>query len=141
MQKFTRLALALGACISLMLLLLRAVPAQADTAAEQLERARLLRELLETRPDQQAAETPSLAGARIDAAPIAATERARRQQFEDAQWRALLGNQQAKIYAPASQAIPESQWRSQTFDRERRAQDLSADILRRSREYLSAGPH
>lgn len=116
--------------------------AQADATAAQLERARLLRQLLETRPDDQPApDIPRLAGARIETAPEAAAGSGRRRQFEDTQWRALLGDQQAKIHAPPTQALPASQWRSQAFDRERRAEDLSADILRRSREFLSTSQH
>jgi hypothetical protein len=114
--------------------------ARADEAADQLERARLLRELLETRPDaQSASNVPVLPGAKIEPERARLPDGVRRQQFEDSQWRNLLGAQQGQIYAPSNQAIPESQWRSQTFDRDRRAEDLSADILRRSQESLSGG--
>ncbi len=114
--------------------------ARADEAADQLERARLLRELLETRPGPRSAlDVPVLPGARIESERARLPDGVRRQGFEDSQWRNLLGAQQAQIYAPSTQAIPESQWRSQTFDRDRRAEDLSADILRRSREFLSGG--
>lgn len=112
-----------------------------DDAADQIERARLLRELLETRPGPQSeAGTSVLPGAGIEAKRTRAAEAGRRQQFEDSQWRKLLGSQQSQSYAPSTQAIPESQWRSQAFDRDRRAEDLSADILRRSRETLSNSP-
>ena len=111
----------------------------ADPSSEQLERAALLRDLLETRTTTESG-TPATG---LPGASIEAERRARvpdtggRQQFEDSQWRKLLGNQQTHTFAPPSQVIPESQWRSQIFDRERQAQDLSADILRRSQNSLS----
>ncbi len=112
--------------------------AQINEPADQLERARLLREMVEARPDRQpTADVPNLAGARIDAASLPAADGLRRQQFEDRQWRKLLGDQQTQIHAPATQPIPQTQWRAQTLERERRAEDLSADILRRSRDFLS----
>ena len=123
--------------IGLLLLISACASARADEAADQIERARLLGELLETRPGP---EVSSLSGARIEPDPTRAREVGRRQQFEDSQWRKLLGSQQMQTYAPPTQAIPESQWRSQTFERERRAEDLSADILRRSQESLSNSP-
>jgi len=109
----------------------------ADSASEQLERAALLRELLETRSTSESVPAPALPGASIEGDRARIPDSGRRQQFEDSQWRKLLGNQQTHTFAPASQAIPESQWRSQSFDRERQAQDLSADILRRSQDALS----
>ena len=142
MEQTHGLALVPRACTCLLLLMPGWALAQTGLAAEQLERARLLRQLLETRPDDQPApDIPRLAGARIEPASETAAASGRRQQFEDAQWRALLGDQQGKIHAPPTQAIPESQWRAQAFDRERRAQDLSADILRLSREFLSNSQH
>ena len=126
--------------LSLLSLLSIAPFAGADEAADQLERTRLLRDLLETRPGAQSElDTSGLPGAKIEPVPARLPDGLRRQQFEDFQWRNLLGAQQGHIYAPTTQAIPESQWRSQTFDRDRRAQDLSADILRRSQEFLSGG--
>jgi hypothetical protein len=106
----------------------------ADSTSEQLERAALLRELLETRTTESGTPASALPGASIEADRARIVESGRRQQFEDSQWRKLLGNQQTHTFAPPSQAIPESQWRSQIFDRERQAQDLSADILRRSQD-------
>ncbi len=81
----------------------------------------------------------SLPGATLDT-DIRATEGLRRQQLDDAQWRKLLGDQQMQLHQPpAGQPLAgggaESQWRLQTFDRERQAQALSADILRRDQEY------
>jgi hypothetical protein len=115
-------------------LLAAASGARADASADQIEQALLLRELVETRPSAEPAQ--NLPGARLEAEPGQ-----HRQQFEDSQWRNLLGAQQAQQFAPAEQANARSQWRSQTFERERSAQDLSADILSRSRQYLSNGRH
>lgn len=53
----------------------------------------------------------------------------------------MLSAQQMQQFAPPSQANTLGQWRAQAFDRERSAEDLSADILRRSQQYLSAGRH
>jgi len=135
-----RLMMRLPLCSGLLVLASIASFARADDAADQLERARLLRDLLETRPGAQtASDTSILPGAKIELERTRLPDGLRRQQFEDSQWRNLLGAQQGQIYAPTTQAIPESQWRSQSFDRDRRAQDLSADILRRSQEFLSGG--
>jgi len=93
---------------------------------------------VETRPDLQPEHGAArLPGASIEAARAPSRDTVRRQQFEDSQWRQLLGSQQMQIYTPSTQEIPQSQWRSQTFERDRAAEELSADILRRSREYLS----
>jgi hypothetical protein len=122
--------------LGLVALLTGASGAWADASADQLEQSRLLREFRETRPYPEAA-AHSLPGGRIEEEP----GQPHRQQLEDSQWRNLLGAQQAQLFAPDAQANERSQWRSQTFDRERSAQDLSADILRRSRQYLSNGRH
>ena len=123
-------------------ILLNALPALsplagANDAMDQLERAALLREFLEVRPvPKEGSGGASLPGASLGmerAAPSAPSAR----QFEESQWRRLLGNQQTQIHAPENHGIPAGQWRQQDFDRERRAQDLSADILRRSQEALS----
>jgi len=121
---------------SAVLLLMLSGIVRADEAADQLERAELLRQLVETRPTESANNPSELPGARLENGPGTS----RRQQFEDTQWRKLLGSQQTQIYGPTIQAIPESQWRQQSFDRDHRAEDLSADILRRSRQSLSNGP-
>lgn len=108
--------------------------AWADETADQIERAQLLREL-----DQRAVTSPqvvvkSLPGARVITNPaVTATDSLRRQQFADTQWRQLLGSQQMQVNAPPSQAIPQSQWRAQVYQRDSQAEALSADILRRSR--------
>jgi hypothetical protein len=111
--------------------------ASANEAQDQLERAGLLREFLE--PDQT--PEPAAPGSSLPGASIEGSEAGtKRRQFEEAEWRKLLGSQQTQIHAPSTHAIPQSQWRLQNFDRERGAQELSADILRRSQEAVS-GTH
>jgi len=127
-----------------LLLLLAALcnGARAEVPADQIERAQLLRELLETRsPAHADAEARTLPGANIGMDSTRAREASRRQQLEESQWRRLLGSQQMQNPVPSTQPIPETQWRSQVFERERGGEDLSTDILRQSREYLSNGHH
>ncbi len=117
--------------------------ALADPSADQIERAQLLRDLQESRPSAAGQSSSSgLPGARTDsnARGNARLDPLRRQQLEDSQWRSLLGAQQSQANAPASQSNSQSQWRSQSFGRERQAEDLSADILRRSREAATGHP-
>jgi hypothetical protein len=108
--------------------------ARADETADQIERAQLLKEL-----DQRAVNTPqvvvkSLPGASVTiTSPATSADSLRRQQFADSQWRQLVGSQQMQANAPPSQAIPQTQWRAQVYQRESQAEELSADILRRSR--------
>jgi|SRR3954469_3558899 hypothetical protein len=113
--------------------------ATADVPADQIERAQLLRELLETRSSKAESEAQVLPGANLGTDSTRAREASRRQQLEESQWRRLLGSQQMQNPVPSTQPIPEMQWRSQVFERERRGEDLSTDILRQSREYLSNG--
>ena len=112
----------------------------ADEPADQIERAQLLRDLQDSRPAIVFPDATNLPGARIDSGPIRIYDGVRRQQLEDSQWRSLLGSQQSQINAPASQSIPQGQWRSQTLERDRQAQDLSADILQRSRQWTNGRP-
>jgi hypothetical protein len=113
------------------------LPAWADESADQLERARLLRQFQET--PSQAAKTPSLPAAAIEVERLRAAESLRTRQFEDSQWRKLIGDQQMQLHQPSTSVAPESQWRAQIFERDRQAQDLSADILRRDLEYRLGG--
>lgn len=108
--------------------------AQAEETADQIERAQLMRELEQRDATPSSVVVKSLPGASVPmAAPSNGTDSLRRQQFADTQWRQLLGTQQLQINAPPSQAIPQSQWRAQAYQRESQAEELSADILRRSR--------
>ena len=112
--------------------------AKADVPADQIERAQLLRELLETRPHSRAeSEGSVLPGASLGT--DSARDASRRQQLEESQWRSLLGSQQMQNPVPSSQPAPETTWRSQVYERERAAEHLSTDILRQSREYLLNG--
>ncbi len=116
------------------------VPAWADEPADQLERARLLRQFQEATSPGSAlgtAKPPSLPAATTEEMERQrTTESLRTRQFEDAQWRKLIGGQQLQLQQPATNAT-ESQWRAQSFERDRQAQDLSTDILRRDQEYRS----
>jgi hypothetical protein len=125
-----------GTC--LLAALFAGLPVWADEPADQLERAKLLREFQEA-PSPEAAKTPSLPAASIEMERLRATESLRTQQLQDSQWRKLIGDQQMQLHQPSTGKESESQWRAQTFERERQAQDLSEDILRRDLEYRSGG--
>ena len=129
-----KLQLGNGGC--LLAVLCCSWPAWADESADQLERARLLREFEEAR-SADAAKTPSLPAATIELERLRATESLRTQQFQDLQWRKLIGDQQMQLHQPSTGTAMESQWRAQVFERDRQAQDLSTDILRRDLEYRS----
>jgi hypothetical protein len=116
------------------------LPVLADEPADQLERARLLREFQEApspASSSDAAKTPSLPAAAIEMESLRATESIRTRQLEESQWRKLIGDQQMQLHQPTTGKASESQWRAQTFERDRQAQDLSTDILRRDLEYRS----
>lgn len=171
-----KLRLRNGAC--LLAALFCGVTAWADEAADQLERARLLRDFHEAPlrdSSSNAAKTPSLPPAALDKAPsphaatpadrapsvvppvtpdkapsstaatmeterLRAQESLRTQQLQDSQWRKLLGDQQMQLHQqPFPPNTSESQWRSQIFERDRQAQELSTDILRRSQQPGPAG--
>lgn len=118
-----------GAC--LLGALLSAPPISAGVPADQLERARLLREFQET--PSPAASSESANKSSLPAAErqrLHATERFRTRLFDDVQWRKLIGDQQMQLHRSSPGAASESQWRRQTFERDRQAQDLSAQIFR-----------
>ena len=118
-------------------------PVWADEPADQLERARLLREFQEAPMavfSSEAAKAPSLPAAAIEMERPRAADSLRARQFEDSQWRKLLGDQQMQLYQPSTAAVSQPQWRAQMLERDRQAQDLSADILHRDLEYRS-GAH
>jgi len=122
--------------------LLCSASAWADESADRLERARLLREFQEAplrASPSGAAKTPSLPAAAIEMQRLRATESLRTRQFEDSQWRKLIGDQQMQLHQSSTSVAPESQWRAQILERDRQAQDLSADILRRDLEYRLGG--
>ena len=115
-------------------------PAWADESADQLERARLLREFQEAplrASSSDGAKMPSLPAATMEMERLRAKESLRTQQLQDSQWRKLIGDQQMQLHQPFPPNTSESQWRSQIFERDRQAQELSTDMLRRS---LESGP-
>ena len=118
------------------------VPAWADESADQLERARLLRDFQEAparASSSDAAKTPSLPAATLDKERLRAKESFSTQQLQDSQRRKLIGDQQMQLHQPFTGNTSESQWRAQIFERDRQAQELSTDILRRSLESGPAG--
>lgn len=118
------------------------LPVWADESADQLERARLLREFQEApsrASSSEAAKAPSLPAANIEMERLRATESLRTQQLQNSQWRKLIGDQQMQLHQPSTGKASASQWRAQIFERDRQAEDLSADILRRDLEYRSTG--
>jgi hypothetical protein len=122
--------------VYLLAALFGALPAWADEPADQLESARLLRQFQEAPAPAFSSEvTSSLRAATMEMERLRATESLRRQQFQDSQWRKLIGDQQMQLHQPSTGKASESQWRAQTFERDRQGQDLSADILRRDLEY------
>ncbi|MBC8007469.1 MAG: hypothetical protein H7X76_05410 [Prolixibacteraceae bacterium] len=126
-----------GAC--LLGALFSGLPTWADVPADQLERARLLREFQAPSPAASSeAANKSLPAAALKTQRLQATERFRARQFEDAQWRKLIGDQQMHAHRSSPGAAAESQWRGQTFERDRQAQNLSAQILRGDLEYRTA---
>jgi hypothetical protein len=137
---YTRLALrrSLVSIACVLVALQPGFPAWADEPADQLERARLLREFQDAPPPirpKESGKAPALPAASIQAEQLRARDSLHRRQFEDTQWRKLIGEQQMQLQKPPGSPAPESQWRAQSFERERQAQDLSADILRRDMEY------
>ncbi len=114
--------------------------AWADAAAEQRERALLWRQFLEAEAGAPRAPVVSLPGASLPAQTGQSFAAARRRMLEETQWRSLLSRQQMQRFAPETQAGAQSSWNGQILDRERKADALSADILQRSRSYLSNAP-
>ncbi len=112
-------------------------PAYADVPADQAERARLLRELLEealpVAPKPAASELP---GARLDADVRANREKLQMQQFDDSQWRRMLGEQQAERIRQDMTGIPSvsASARAMGFERDQRMRDLSMRILQQDQQ-------
>ena len=93
------------------------LPVWADEPADQLERARLLREFQEApapAASSEVAKTPPLPAAAIEIERLRATQSLRTRQFEDSQWRALIGDRQMQLNQPSTDKASESQWRAQT---------------------------
>ncbi len=117
--------------IALSLVLLFAHTVRADIPADQVERAKLLRELLEDAPPASASPVPrELPGAKLDAEVWANREKLQMQQFQDTGWRRLLGEQQAGGLRREMTGIPSAvaPARAMGFERDQRMRDLSMRI-------------
>jgi hypothetical protein len=128
------------AVISLVLSL--ACTAHAEVPADQAERAKLLRELLETKPPGVPRVAPrDLPGAKLDADVQANREKLQMQQFQDGQWRRLLGEQQAGRIRQEMTGIPSAgvQARAMGFERDQRMRDLSMRIQQQDLQYRLNG--
>jgi hypothetical protein len=120
----------------LLLASLLGAPAYADVPADQVERARLLRELLEdARPVPPKRAVSELPGARLDADVQVNREQLQMQQFGDSQWRRMLGEQQAGKIRQEMTGIPSSApARAMGFERDQRMRDLSLRIQQQDRQ-------
>lgn len=122
--------------IGFLLLAVAAGPVPADEAADRIERANLLRKLLEDAPPVRAGETdprPELPAARLELEQQITAERLQVERFQDGQWRHLLESQRASAHRQeAAPPLPRS---ALAFEREQRARDLSIQIQRQDLEY------
>lgn len=128
------------AVISFILSLAFAV--HAEVPADQAERAKLLRELLETTPPGVSRAPPrELPGAKLDADVLANREKLQMQQFQDGQWRRLLGEQQAGRIRQEMTGIPSAgvTGRAMGFERDQRMRDLSMRIQQQDLQYRLNG--
>lgn len=115
-------------------------PAYADVPADQAERARLLRELLEDAPPVSAkSEASDLPAARLDADVQANREKLQIQQFGDTQWRRMLGEQQAGKIRQEMTGIPSTgaPARAMGFERDQRMRDLSMRMQQQDQQIRS----
>ena len=122
--------------ILLALLAIAAGPVSADEAADRIERANLLRKLLEDGPPVRTGASD--AGAELPAAKIEVqqqidAERLQMERFQDGQWRQLLAFQRANAHRP--DPTPMQPKSLLVFERERQARDLSIQIQRQDLEY------
>jgi len=122
--------------IVLLLLAVAAGPVPAGEAANHIERANLLRKLLEDAPPVRAGESDpraELPAARLEMEQQNAAERLQVEHFQDGQWRQLLESQRARAHRQeAAPLLPRSVL---AFEREQRARDLSIQIQRQDLEY------
>ena len=122
--------------ILLALLAIAAGPVSADEAADRIERANLLRKLLEDGPPVRTGASD--AGAELPAATIEIqqqdeAERLQVEHFKDGQWRQLLETQRANANRP--DPTPTQPRSPLVFEREQQARDLSIQIQRHDLEY------
>lgn len=122
--------------IALLFLAIAAGPVPADEAADRIERANLLRKLLEDAPPVRPGECDpraELPAARLELEQQTAAERLQVERFQDGQWRQLLESQRASAHRQElAPPLPRS---ALAFEREQRARDLSIQIQRQDLEY------
>ncbi len=117
--------------IPLLLLAIVAGPVPADEAGDWIERANLLRKLLEDGLPVRAGESDSraeLPAARLEMDQQTAAERLQVERFQDGQWRRLLESQRANANRP--DPVPQLPRAGRAFEREQRARDLAIQIRR-----------
>ena len=122
--------------ILLALLAIAAGPVSADEAADRIERANLLRKLLEDGPPVRAGAPASgteLPAAKIEMQQQNEAERLQVEQFQDGQWRQQLASQRASAHRP--DPTPTQSRSAAVFEREQQARDLSIQIQRQDLEY------
>lgn len=120
----------------LLLLAVTAGPVPADEAAVHIDRANLLRKLLEDAPPVRTGESdprPELPAARLEMEQQTAAERLQVERFQDDQWRELLESQRASAHR--QEPVPQLSRSALAFEREQRARDLSIQIQRQDLEY------
>lgn len=116
--------------------------AVAETPADAIERARLLRQQqkqdpapVSVQPEAPAAELP---GAKVDVEALRARQELQSRQQEDGLWRRTLGEQQAGRIRQEMTGIPSTgaaAARGQGAQRELRMKDLSNRILQQDLQY------
>lgn len=122
------------------LLSLLAATARADVPADQIERARLLRELDEQHSAVVAplpASGSELPAARLDLETLRARQELQYRQGSDRLWRQTLGEQQAGKFHQEMTGIPSSPSTARAMGAERtqRMQELSSRILQQDLQY------
>jgi hypothetical protein len=123
----------------LILLSLLVAHVHADVPADQIERARLLRELDEQRAAvtaEPAAPAAELPGARLDVETLRARQELQYRTGGDQLWRQTLGEQQAgKIREQVTGLPSTAAARAMGAERTLRMQDLSSRILQQDLQY------
>jgi hypothetical protein len=111
----------------------------AQGPADQVERARLLRQMdqPELPPVLEPRDARALPGARIEIDALRARERLQSRQRENQLWRQTLGEQQAGKIRQEMSGIPSTgpAVRAMGAERDHRMQDLSSRILQQDLQY------
>jgi len=120
----------------MLLLAVAAKPVPADDSADYIERANLLRKLLEDVPPVGASNSSKeLPAARLEREQHNGVEQLRIQQFQDAQWRQLLESQRSSAHRQDAVPSPGSPGSALSFERDQRARDLQIQIQRQDLQY------